>query len=305
MRARSANGRAQRPADHTDNGWDQERRDDNDRHHDKFDDARRPERRGRAAPAFGQMEFVRREAFGGVPVDHWRLDQDADQGGEIEMGRTPQRSQWRAGDEEHRNANGQKNAIVLGQHREPERYAGGIEPAESRSGRLPFFCEDQEQMDGEDAKEDQQVVVERDAAHQPEQRRGKVESGGRPEPGAWVFRLQPFGPKPEDAKRAREGEPSERPDGEQVPAEEEAHQPHQPGMEWRMVEVRPCELLAPHPVVGFVANRGHDGREIDLDGKEDRDGDLRDQHRARGPTAPSFSRGHGQSPSPAKSRTSR
>ncbi len=209
------------------------------------------------------------------PPQHRRLQGDAEQGGEVEVRRAPERTQRLIGDEERGDADTEKNAVVFGEDREPEQGAAGIEPAEAGPVGLPFFGEDEEGVRGGDAKEDQQMIVERDAAHQEIHRRGEVDRSTRPPPGARILRLQPLRPQPEDPQRAGEGEPSEDAQREIVPAEH-ADDAQQPGMQRRMIEIGPVELLAPHPVIGFVADRRRLGGQVDLDQQQDRDRGLRE-----------------------------
>src|SRR3569623_2905571 len=56
-----------------------------------------------------------------------------------------------------------------------------------------------------------------------------------------------------------------------MPTEDDAHQPQHPGMQWRMIEVRPTQMLAPHPVVGLVAQQIGFEVEVDTQAKVDRD----------------------------------
>ena len=53
-------------------------------------------------------------------------------------------------------------------------------------------------------------------------------------------------------------------------------------MKRRVVEIRPGQLLPPHPVIGLVADGRGRCRQRDLDRDEDRDGDLCEAHRACG-----------------------
>src|SRR3954464_14970773 len=92
-----------------------------------------------AAPALGQMEFVRGEALGEVPVEHRRLNGDGEKGREIEVRRAKQRAGRLVDEEEDGDAEADENAVIFGEDREAQNCGRGVEPKPIAAACFPFL----------------------------------------------------------------------------------------------------------------------------------------------------------------------
>ena len=247
---------------------------------------------GLAVPATAEMEAERGKALGKVPVEHRGLETDREEGGQPRMRRQQKRAQFRAKQEGQGKTEADENAGVFGECREAQQDRRAVEPPEGPGFTgLVADGEQRKAVNGGKAQQHQQMIVIGDQREAEEQRRGEIERCRRPEPGPRIGRCDALRPVPEDGEYAGEGQPHQRADAENA-RQDGGDGADQPGVERRMVEIRPAQVLAPQEIIGFVAEQVGGQMVVEPQRQQQRDDDL-ERRKAFG---------HGRQSSPRNSR---